>query len=55
MEEVATMKVKRDDTEEARRYWQFLEDNAKIVATWPEWKKGADGETQTAHKVKKNF
>lgn len=33
------MKVKRDDTEEARRYWKFLDENSKIIATWPEWKK----------------
>jgi len=37
------MKVKRDDTEEARRYWKALEENSKIVATWPEWKLGANG------------
>ncbi len=35
------MKIKRDDTEEARRYWKFLEENSKVVASWPEWKKGA--------------
>lgn len=39
------MKVKRDDTKEARRYWQFLDENSKIVATWPEWKRGARGAT----------
>lgn len=37
------MKVRRDDTEEARNYWKFLEENSKIVESWPEWKKGARG------------
>ena len=35
------MKVKRDDTEESRRYWQMMEENSKVVASWPEWKRGA--------------
>ncbi len=35
------MKVKRDDTEESRRYWQMAEENSKVVASWPEWKRGA--------------
>ncbi len=34
------MKVRRDDTEDARRYWEFLDANAKIVSEWPEWKRG---------------
>ena len=35
------MKIKRNDSEESRRYWEFLEENAKLVSTWPEWKRGA--------------
>ncbi len=35
------MKTKRDDTEESRRYWEFLEENSKVVASWPEWKRSA--------------
>lgn len=34
------MKIKRDDNEESRCYWRFLEENSKIVDTWPEWKRG---------------
>ncbi len=33
------MKIKRDDTEESRRYWEFLEENSRVVASWPEWKR----------------
>lgn len=35
------MKVKRDDTEEARRYWKFLDENSKIVKSWPKWKQNS--------------
>lgn len=35
------MKVKREDTDESRRYWAFLDENSKHVASWPEWKLGA--------------
>lgn len=35
------MKVKRNDTEDARRYWRLMDENSKVVASWPEWKRGA--------------
>lgn len=48
------MKVKRDDTEEARRYWEFLEENHKIVMAWPEWKRGARGDTSEGEATNMN-
>jgi hypothetical protein len=42
------MKIKRVDTEEARRYWNLMEENSKIVASWPEWKRGARPTTPIA-------
>jgi hypothetical protein len=32
--------VRRTDTEESRAYWEFIDNNSAIVASWPEWKKG---------------
>lgn len=30
---------KRRDTEEGRRYWDFVEKEAAEVSQWPEWKR----------------
>ena len=32
--------VRRTDTEEARAYWESIDNSSEIVASWPEWKKG---------------
>lgn len=42
MGELEAMKVKRDDTEESRKYWEFLEENSKIVENMPWWKRGIE-------------
>ena len=36
------MKVKRDNTEESRAYWKFIDDNSEYIKNWPEWKKGSN-------------
>jgi hypothetical protein len=36
---------KKMDTEENRRFWEFLERNKKVVDSWPEWmRRGSVGE-----------
>lgn len=32
------MKDKRE--EQGDSYWKYLEENSKVVATWPDWLKG---------------
>lgn len=37
---------KKMDTEENRRFWEFLERNKKVVDSWPEWmRRGSVGES----------
>lgn len=40
-ERVATIKRvrRRFDTEEARQFWASVEESAREVETWPEWKR----------------
>jgi hypothetical protein len=32
--------IRRTDTEEAKAYWESIDNSSAIVASWPEWKKG---------------
>jgi hypothetical protein len=38
--------IKRKDTEASRQFWESLERNHRVVATWPDWmRRGSVGET----------
>ncbi len=38
--------IKRMDTEASRQFWESLERNHRVVATWPDWmRRGSVGET----------
>ncbi|MGE6763708.1 hypothetical protein ACQKGO_37200 [Corallococcus interemptor] len=38
--------TRRLDTEEARKFWESLERNHRVVAKWPDWmRRGSVGET----------
>jgi hypothetical protein len=34
-------KLRRDDTDEARRFWRSVEQTSKEVEHWPAWKRSA--------------
>lgn len=34
-------KVRKDDTEETREFWEFVDKTSEEVKSWPEWKKSA--------------
>jgi hypothetical protein len=40
---------KRTDTPELRAYWQFVEETAAEVATWPAWKRGEKETDESVH------
>jgi hypothetical protein len=47
------MKLKRNKADaESRAYWEFVEETAKEVRSWPEWMKG--GETEPEPKAEDN-
>lgn len=41
------MKVtKKKDTQEANEFWEFVEETAREVRTWPAWMRGGDVDTE---------
>ncbi|NPC78637.1 hypothetical protein HPC49_10320 [Pyxidicoccus fallax] len=38
--------IKRTDTEASRQFWESLERNRRVIATWPDWmRRGSVGES----------